>query len=443
MEAFIFIFLGILFNIIGYEYLVESGESIVVLFNIFVIINLSILIYYWRKNVKLNFIFVYLFFWWFVYNSLGLIRMSYIKKYTTEELWISYSVIIISTILLQIGILMSKNVKVTGFSFIENFNISKTTYYIALGLYLTFVAYSVALGGGITAFFLAGYHEKGGAENMTLIFVLTRFFTWFKSLNLPYYFSKDENAPSKFVVYSAMLLLFIMSVATGGSLGILELGITILFYKYLSITKPLKLYSLKKYIYFMLSFGLIAGVLIRFNRNDYSSFSFDVLNDAKENVFGSATFDSTGNVIFIYNNIEPVYQPNQIIYPFVNFLPRATFTWKPMELGRILSYKLYGFESETIGGFAPTPMGEFYYDFGLLGVVLGMIVLGYAIGLIQYKMNATPESKWRNVFLVTIAGLTATLPAWYTGFGVRLFYFILFMWVVIKIEKLYSVLRLK
>ncbi|WP_417940018.1 O-antigen polymerase [Flavobacterium sp. RS13.1] len=443
MEVFIFVFLGILFNIIGYEYLVESGESIVVLFNVFEIINISILIYYWKKNVKLNFIFVYLFFWWFVYNSLGLIRMSYIKKYTTEELWISYSFLIVSTLLLQSGILISRNIKATGYSFIANFKISKITYYIVSLLYLAFVAYTIVLGGGITAFFLADYQDKGGAENKTLLFVLTGFFTCFKSLNLPYYFSKDKNDPSKLVVYSYFLLLLIMSVASGSSLGIMGLGISMLFYRYLSISKEKELSILKKYIYFMLGFGLIAGMLIRFNRNNYSEFSFDVLKDAKENVFSSPTFDSTGNLIYIYNNLDPIYQPNQMIYPFVNFLPRATFTWKPMELGRILSYKLYGFESESIGGFAPTPMGEFYYDFGLLGVFLGMIVLGYAIGLIQYKINATPESKWRKVFLVTIAGLTATLPAWYTGFGVRLVYFILFMWVVIKIEKVYSVLRFK
>ncbi|MFP9112558.1 O-antigen polymerase [Flavobacterium sp. RHBU_3] len=428
----------------GYKYMVNTDVNVYLVFTVYELICLYFILYYWKRDIKKNFIYFYFFLQWFIYNGFGLVRISYLETFRSEEIYLSYMAIIGATFLFFIGIRFSNFVKVSRFEFLERQSISKSVYYTIAGIYALYNLYVFSLSGGFINYLFSDYQDKAPEGMKTTVFILSGIFGYFKYLNITYFFERDKNSPPKIVVYGFFLFTLVNVFSSGASLGVLSILLVIYLYKYCLTNqdKIQQIANLKKYLYLILGGGVLLGLLIRFNRTDLSSFSFAVLDNAQEEVLASPTFDSAGNFIMVCNRLEPLYEPNQVIYPFVNFLPRVLFPWKPMELGRIISYQFYGFLDDEIGGFAPTPMGEFYYDFGVPGIVLGVIGMGFVLGIVQKKLNATKDNKWKWMFLVTLLSLLGTIPAWYTGFGVRVVYLLLFIVIIGVINKVYKFLKI-
>ena len=161
--------------------------------------------------------------------------------------------------------------------------------------------------------------------------------------------------------------------------------------------------------------GGLGGLAIRMNRFDNENFELGNISESIKDVMISPTFDNASNLLFILQKVDPLYELNQFIYPYVHMIPRAIFPWKPMELGRIIGSQIHGTSEGSLAGFVTSPMGDFYYDFGYIGMFLGMIFVGCTVGYIAEKINALDQTPFTLALTISIGSLFSTLYSWYTG----------------------------
>lgn len=72
----------------------------------------------------------------------------------------------------------------------------------------------------------------------------------------------------------------------------------------------------------------------------------------------------------------------------IQFIPHAIWENKPATLGKTAFEALYG---SSFGGSAYPNLGEFYYEFGILGTIVGMFIFGYITRKLYYRMLKTGD----------------------------------------------------
>ncbi|GHT18141.1 hypothetical protein FACS189429_3990 [Bacteroidia bacterium] len=395
------------------------------------------------KDLKRNIVYVFTFTGWILYNNMGMIRECYAGNKDTDSslsnifLWLT-----VTSVLIFLGIKFIKTRKIkSSFSFIENLNVSNKTFFILIGLDVVLTIYKIILAGGFYEYFYAGYGMKIESSFMTFFNLFSGILNNALLLTFPFIRYK---VPLYMKVIALLYFFFniVLDAIGGSSLAIFSPFLLLFTFLYFTIKINHNKTNLKKWMCVLLFFAVVSGVLIRQNRTDNSNFSTDVLYTAVDDIMKSATFDNISNLEKIFQ-IEPTYTPGQFVYPYIHFLPRSAFEWKPMEMGRVVAYKIKGYDESRMVGFIPSPLGEFYYDFGYLGIILGMLYVGIIIALFQEMMNNSSESPWKLVIVLGFCRYTTILAGWYTGFGVREVRLGLFVLLLLFINQFFKSKKIK
>lgn len=425
--------LCVLLFTISIKYLLPSGLTSILLYAVFCLLNLYIISYLIVKKITNNLIVIFLFLLWLVHNSFSFYRISYIQRFSSSEVNFVYFLMIIATILIFIGFKFSQMFKVKKGFFFEKVSINTLTFYILLAITMIIAIYKYSVAGGIMNYITSSYQSKIPGDMKFVIFILDGIFSAnFFFIALIYAFnSTHKRAKSLAWLYIVFNLFDI--IISGKSSGVLYRIISIVIFALITIQNPKKLKKVTSIFKPLVILGLMIGILIRFNRSS-EDFSLNILRDALDTIILSPTFDSLENFARIIDVFSPTYTLGQFIYPFVNFIPRSIFPDKPVELGRVIAVEFYGFSVDQVGGFAPSILGEFYYDFGYLGIFTGLLTVGFFLGFLQKKFNKTTLTLLVVAIMIQVSVNTAIIPNWYTGWGIRFSYIVIFWGIAFSIN---------
>lgn len=438
MKNFITI-VGIVFIVWGYQNIIDYGFVEYFLYVFFVWLNVHII----RRlsnasQIRYTLIPIGLFTYWLIYAGLGLIRDAFYVRYLHSgntignDFIVIYLLYILSTICLYLPIKRFIGKPAKGFKFTDR-PIHPFTFLFFVSFGLILKVYTITQAGGLENYMFAAYGEKNDSAIMTLINLLSGITQPANAFCMVFMFAKGKP-----IIRILSIIIFFINMAfgsiSGASMSMLAPIISLFIYLFLTHSNTLYRRKLKIVFSALALVGIIGGILIRQNRSDFSSFSYDVLDNAVENVLIEPTFDSATNLRYILNNMHPNYNVDQFIYPYVTMLPRAAFPWKPMPLGRTIGVKMHGGDETTLTAYIPSSIGEFYVDMGYIGVILGMLFVGYVLVYVQRRFNATNFSQFYVIALMGFMGCLGNFAGWYTGAFRGLFLWGLFMYAFIKVN---------
>lgn len=404
------------FCTLGLEYIVKDSLVTFVLYLVFLLINYAVIRHYCIvKEIRNNLIYAYTYIGWMIYNSLGFIHLSLVTN-QQDNIDDIYLIFIVSTIILFFctDFFYRRRGSYSNNSSLSIYNLSEKTALIIIIGKLLYYVYLIKSAGGFYAYMFARYGEKVDSSLATLFHLSGGIISAGFGLILPFVCLKC----SKWIHYLAILCLLVsmaMGAIGGGSLSLLAPMISIFVFLYFSYNEQYKLKRIKTIFAVLIGLGVLGGLAIRVNRFDNENFQIGNISEAIKEVMISPTFDNAANLYFLIQKVNPIYEFNQFIYPYVHMLPRAIFPWKPMELGRMVGMQLYGTSEESMAGFVTSPMGDFYYDFGYLGMFLGMVFVGCTIGFIAEKINALKKTPFTLALTISIGSSFSALYSWYTG----------------------------
>lgn len=437
MKIAIFLLL-ILLEILGYTFL--SGSSFI-FYSVFCCLTASIDLYFIkRKKLEENLISIFLFTSWLLYNALGFIHYDIVIK-KVGIIDTIYLLFILCTILLFLPFYLLKDKKYKKSHIVSMISPSRKVMIILLCLQLALIMFKIKTAGGLYNYIFSPYGEKAEGALMTFFHLFESIMRYVGVFLYPFLFISKKQVIFKTIIVLHVIYTISFGAISGGSLSILSPLLVLFTFSYLA-TKSLRTRKIiKKALLLSVVVGVIGGLLIRTNRKDNTSFQFFDLKTAFSDIMVSPTFDNMVNLETVILNMEPTYHPNEFIYPFVHFLPRNIFPWKPEELGAIVGYKFIGVEKESKVGFIASPLGDFYYDFGYLGMLLGMLFVGYFFAVIQRKLNSNLKDKNRLFVLsciLTLSGTTVTLSGWYTGCFNGVVNATIFVSVMLFVQRIYG-----
>lgn len=93
-----------------------------------------------------------------------------------------------------------------------------------------------------------------------------------------------------------------------------------------------------------------------------------------------------------------------ILNIFIQFIPRAIWPSKPINLGVIANFAMWG-EGEGHGGAAYPNIGEFYYELGIIGVIIFMYLFGRILRIVFIKMKDSKNPISIMIFAIAIGGV--------------------------------------
>lgn len=390
------------------------------------------------KDIKSTVLYIFTFTGWLIYTGLGFIRQGFMSQMgaNDENLFLIYILYTISTIILFMTIKHMQRKKFRGFGSIINQSRPKDIVIIlliCLAVGLSF--YRVYLAGGWLSFIYAAYGQKTESSFLTFFNLFSGIMDNMAYVVLPLICLRTETKMRIIAILYFLFTIFMGSI-NGSSMSLLNPFLALLTYKFITSERVRAKQRLKKYFIIFMSIGVIGGVLIRQNRSNNENFSVNVLDDAIESVLETSTFDNVTNLQQILD-LQPLYGIGQFIYPYINYLPRAVFPWKPMEMGRIISYQFKQMDSDKLVGYIPSPIGEFYYDLGYVGVIMGMLFVGFFVGLMQEKLNNTSHPSallW--AYCVGACIYMTIYSGWYTGCFIRLVRMFIFILLINYLSKI-------
>lgn len=158
------------------------------------------------------------------------------------------------------------------------------------------------------------------------------------------------------------------------------------------------------------------------------------LEEIYENIFGNFRIYHTyyGVVKAVPKMTPHMYGSQMIIYTIVMFIPRALWRNKPYPNGGE-AIRLGVSEYAAAAGQAYPGLGEYYYEFGILGVIFFMWLLGYWMRKIKnkYILNKTDDFGLIKYSII----VPTTLQLLIRGYTPSNFYLIIFLIMPIAIIK--------
>lgn len=439
MKIFIII-LTLFFTLVGYPIIELTGGYIYILYlffiwlNCFQLLNINRVLY--KRVILANFTFVS----WTIYGGLNLFRQCWIgAKDYDGVLFLVFISHIAGTILLFIGFKLAIRQKTNkGFVF-SNRSITPKTFLIVSVVYFSLQLFVIQASGGFMAYFFAAYGNKVESSLVTFASLFGGILSNVGFLAIPFFLSKSYNLYWRFFAFLVFLFYLILGgLVNGGSIHLLN-GMLAVFCYLIFIVNDFR--YLKKYrrkMLVLMGAAVVLGMLIRQNRKNVEKVKVISLEESISNIMKMSTFDGAEHLTWVYENVEPKYTMEQFIVPFVSPLPRKVFTWKPVDLSRIAAQKTEKVNLHYQFAVIVTPMGEFYYDFGVLGIILGMIFIGFVIGSIQRRINFSPSTNMNVFILISCCIYSEIIAGWYTGWGVRMVRFAVFIVFLLFIQKIFN-----
>ena len=372
------------------------------------------------------------------YNSLGFIHYELVnhQHYKLEEIYLLF---IVSTVLMVIPIIIFN--KRTTYIIPKQLNINPSTRLIVILLTISVgLSYSkIILAGGWNNYINASYGLKVESNLMTFYHLFEGILSGVTAFSFPFLF---RNNSIKIRGYIAVCLLFslLIKIASGASASVINFLLPLFVFAYFQTSNIKKKALIKKGLLVGAFVGVILGMLIRINRADNTSFRIPDMSEMVDEIMLSRTFDNIVNLEDILTKLQPSYTINQFIYPFVHMLPRSAFPWKPVELGSIVGLKFVGTTEEARVGFLTSPIGDFYYDMGYVGIVFGMLFIGCCIVFAHNLMNRymAGGNLYALVILVVFSPAFVVLNQWYTGCYTGLVKRFIFIFLLVYLQKIFG-----
>lgn len=182
--------------------------------------------------------------------------------------------------------------------------------------------------------------------------------------------------------------------------------------------------------------GFYRGDLRSGNSVNWDEFSLDDINDA---ILGNFRIYKTYYAVIkaVPSMTSYMYGQQMFVYTIVMFIPRVIWPSKPSPHGGD-AIKLGISDYAKIAGQAYPNIGEFYYEFGIIGVIFFMWLFGFWMSRIKRKYFYSTDQFDLIIYSIIIP---ATLQLIIRGYTPSNFYLIVFIIAPVILIKKYSKFR--
>ena len=407
-----------------------DSKFICILLITYFITNIMILI---QIEGKIS-IYGYFMIWSLIWTVIGYIRI-FLINYNVENSILIKSIIMIFicyTFMTLFYIIFMKYKKGKYKKKLVNIQFKKLYIYMCIGYILTMFSRIVSLG-GIKNFIKLDYVSRNFNEGLKLFPVLSFLFIiplFFISIIL--LFEQQKEVSKKLVVL--VLMVVVSGIIIEGNRGIFISIIPAMYYFYRKKVDVNKRW-IKILIILIISAMLIMPTFLMLEkfRNKENT---DIGANLKEKItyiLQGRNFDTIENYIEVmkmYSGDNKLYGKT-LIAPFVNFIPRSIWSNKPIGLGQQYVIDSPRFDNE--GGFGIYIVGEFYANFGVVGVMLLPIAIAFILSRLEKSFSAASSSnnltiKYYNLILMIY--MTDIIRGDFLSGFTRFIYFYLFYLVM-------------
>lgn len=180
----------------------------------------------------------------------------------------------------------------------------------------------------------------------------------------------------RFGIYIGALVLCLVCVSTGSRNLALCVMLALVVYKYLNYGKRPKLITILIgiiIIYLFVGFiGIFRGVIKSGNEIDFSTINSDSIFSAF--MYNIEIFYPFFTLVgYLDRGLISYHLGLGILNIPLQFIPHVLWKTKPATLGLTSFEAMYG---DSMGGAAYPNIGEFYYEFGIIGAIIGMALFG-------------------------------------------------------------------
>lgn len=188
----------------------------------------------------------------------------------------------------------------------------------------------------------------------------------------------------KVVPWLCAIVLSIICISTGSRNLAITVILSIFIYQNILKKKRPKIFTLVLLIagfYLLIGIvGIFRGAMKASAGMDFSQVNSDALFDAF--MYNAEIFYPFYNLVEYIPKYANYHYGLGILNIVVQFIPRALWPGKPTMLGKTAFEAMYG---DSMGGAAYPNIGEFYYEFGIVGVIVFMFAYGRIMQGVYYK----------------------------------------------------------
>lgn len=237
----------------------------------------------------------------------------------------------------------------------------------------------------------------------------------------------------------AFILMFELQVARGFRFFILQIVFMFGSYYFIKENKKPR-FSQILIIFLVTGIPLILMTVFRVSIRtgggmDLATLNSEVFMDALDAVFWEnlRIYNNYYAIVKVVPSLTPyLYGAQTIRYTAIMMIPRAIWPSKPGNPGTVAQELALG-RSAVLGGSAYPALGEYYYDIGLLGIIMWMFIFGFFLKKVEnrYRYKSTKKvdlmvfcTVLGNVLQFTIRGympsnfwmlIFCIVPYWFVG----------------------------
>ena len=394
---------------------------------------------------------------WYAANCFGFARLITVTEFSSGEVVFIYLLTLIAVWGCALGCLASiprrkKTRSFLGMALVPRIRQISTSLYLWLfTLTVMFAGVEIHFAGGLKDFFLSPYAEiyPPGTENF--FFVLRQLlFNGFYYLSLAVAFDRTKSKFAKWLGWTYVFIFYSLAIMRKNTGVLCTAPIVPWLYLYscyynVGIRRRHPLIIGKRSVILGLAVGVfLVGFVIahgvRFTRGEGKIVHFlNVLQDVHvvDSLIKSRTFDHIENFGRILRHYKGNYSfGKNLIQPFVNFIPRAIWQAKPVGLGRRIVIEIYGAPYDTPVSFATSMLGDFYVDFGLIGVIVMPFLMGIVLGSVERLFTTYRQNVYVSFIYLNTAIVFLNLVPTFSGFGIRYIYMLAFWHMVSVLSRI-------
>lgn len=266
-------------------------------------------------------------------------------------------------------------------NFIDFLNDNQTVDYITklgaicflVSILLSLLYYSLTGRGLMFMLTLGQLGEKDKSQNVTGIYFLMQFIrSAIPGIMILLAFSNKH----RFLIHIGAVILCLVCVSTGSRNLALCVMLAIIVYKYLSAGNRPNMLTIAAGIVLIYLFVGFIGI---FRSTIKSGNTIDVSTMDSDSIFSAFMFNV--EIFYPFYTLVGYLSRGIIQYHYglgiinipLQFIPHILWKSKPATIGLTSFEAMYG---DSMGGAAYPNIGEFYYEFGLIGAMFGMILFG-------------------------------------------------------------------